>query len=37
MDKKREAIIRGIKENSASWYSRGLYLSTLRKYSVLCS
>jgi hypothetical protein len=37
IDKKREAIIRGIKENSASWYSRGLYLSTLRKHGVLYS
>ena len=29
MDKKREAIICGIKENGASRYSRGLHLSTL--------
>ena len=37
MDKKREAIIRGMKENSASRYGCGLHLSTLRKHSVLCS
>jgi hypothetical protein len=37
MDKKREAIIRGMKENGASRYGRGLYLSTLRKHSVLYS
>jgi len=37
VDEKREAIIRGMKENSASRYSRGLHLSTLRKHSVLYS
>jgi hypothetical protein len=37
MDKKREAIIRGIKENGASQYGRGLHLSTLWKHGVLYS
>jgi len=37
VDEKREAIIRGMKENGASRYGRGLHLSTLRKHGVLCS
>ena len=37
VDEKREAIIRGMKENSASRYGRGLHLSTLRKHGVLYS
>jgi hypothetical protein len=37
MDEKREAIIMGMKENSASRYGRGLHISTLRKHGVLYS